>query len=662
MNIYTTDFQNIETIQAFITENKLTNYKHVHIQLLLTEQNKEIIYKIKNIIPHATVHTVTVKSTDKTNKTVITCITSNDTPIQYTVHPNGNLLETNDNSYWKSKYESLIHSEQKLRSLFENNSDIVFATDLLGNITDVNEVFQRVLGYKKEDILHKNALHFLNEKDVKLVKSHFVNSLKGNQVTYELNISNKHNVNKTFLMKNIPIIVQKRKIGIFVIGKDITEQKIAEKKIAYLASYDMETGLPNKWTFNQKLEEELINDKSLQKAIIVIDLDRFKFINSSLGHEVGDYFLKIIVSRLKMVIPPEGYFARFGGDKFTLLVTSVKSVDEVIQLSQSILSKINEPLTHRGKEYYVSASIGISIYPNDGKEKESLLRNGDTALNRAKQQGGNKIKFFSADMNEQALFKMELEGYLRKALQKDEFFLTYQPFINFYTGEIIGAESLIRWDHPKLGLVSPLEFIPLAEETGLILNIGNWVLQTACEQAKKWQEKGAKDFTISVNVSAVQFQGIHFVEEVKEVLEKSGLQPKYLKLELTESVMLQNVQYSIGVMKELQKLGVQISIDDFGTVYSSLSYLKDLPANNLKIDRSFIQNLHANTKDMAIVRAIVAMSKGLDLKVIAEGIEQQVQWQLLKEMGCDFAQGYYISKPLSAKQFETFLATGTRTT
>ncbi|WP_223700738.1 bifunctional diguanylate cyclase/phosphodiesterase [Sutcliffiella deserti] len=555
--------------------------------------------------------------------------------------------------------KSMERSEQRYKSLFDHNTDIVFSIDLFGRILSVNPRFSEIFGFTEKQLLRKSALSFLKPNDVERVTNHFYKALQGIEQTYEVKLVERDGQESTYLIKHIPIIVDGQKAGIYGIGRDITAQKKAEERVAYLAYYDPETALPNRQNFSERLCNELreIKLKKVKQkiAILFIDFDRFKLINDSLGHYVGDELLKLIIERMQKTIPASSYLGRFGGDKFTLLLASIKSIDEVINVAQGLLNVIKKPIVYNDQEFYVTASIGVSMYPNDGIDDDSLLKNADAAMNQAKKIGGNRIKFYSTDMNNQALYRIELESYLRKALEKKEFFLCYQPFVDIQSDKVIGAEALIRWNHPKLGLVSPAEFIPLAEETGLITEIGAWVLMTACQDAKRWQEKGLGYLTISVNVSAHQFQQSSFIDEVKKALGASGLAPSYLQLELTESVMLRNATYSIALMQELQNLGVQISVDDFGTGYSSLSYLRDLPINNLKIDRSFIKNLRFDTKDVAIVNAIVTMGKGLNLKVIAEGIETEEQLHLLDNLSCDVAQGFYLSKPCKVDDFEHFI-------
>lgn len=548
-------------------------------------------------------------------------------------------------------------SEQYYRSLFDNNTDIVYSTDLQGQFTSVNPAFEKMFGYQKDELIGKSALKYINNEDVPRVRMHFYRAIKGKEQFYNININSKTGENNLFHLRNIPITVNGECVGIYGIGRNITEQKKIEDRIVQLAYYDQETGLPNRVKFTEKLSELLQRAKKKKRmlAVMVLDMDRFKIINDSLGHDAGDEILKEISKRIQEVLPTGSYLGRFSGDKFNLVLSKNVGIEEVIKVAKSILRRVSAPIFHSEQEFYVTASIGISLYPNDGLDEITLLKNADIAMNRSKYPGGNRITLYSNEMNEEALRRLELESYLRKALQKEEFFLCYQPLIDLTSGKLYGSEALIRWNHPILGLVSPGDFIPLAEETGLIEEIGSWVLRTACKQNKKWQKQGLKDLTVSVNVSANQFQQVKFVREVKKALADSGLEPQYLTLELTESTMLRNIEHSIEVMRSLQDIGVRVSIDDFGTGYSSLSYLKDLPINTLKIDRSFINNLKIDTSDIAIVKAIITMGHGLAVKVVAEGVETEEQIELLKDLNCHYAQGFYLHRPLTTEDFEQVL-------
>ncbi|MED3572431.1 EAL domain-containing protein [Cytobacillus praedii] len=563
------------------------------------------------------------------------------------------LMQATHNDFYLLN-ESLKVSEQYYESLFNTNTDLVFSTDLNGQIKNVNPAFEKTLGYSKDEIIGKSAMRLIKSEDVPRVRMHFSKALKGKEQYYNVDIQSSSGETNLFQIKNIPIIVNDECVGIYGIGRNITEQKKIEDKITELAYYDHDTGLPNRVKFTKQLEHMLSRAKKKKRmlAVLSIDIDRFKLINDSLGHFAGDMVLKELAYRIEKALPSGSYIGRFGGDKFTVVLSKDVDVEEVMKASKMVLQEISNPVGHKGQDFYVTASIGVSLYPEDGQDEHSLLKNADIATNRSKNQGGNRITFFSNEMNEQAITRLELESYLRRALQKKEFYLMYQPLIDLETGEIFGSEALIRWNHPKLGLVSPADFIPLAEETGLIEEIGSWVLRTACMQNKKWQLLGYDRISVSVNVSAFQFQQPGFLKEVKRALNDSKLEPHYLTLELTESTMLKNVDYSIDTMRSLQNLGVKVSIDDFGTGYSSLSYLKNLPINTLKIDRSFINNLRVNTSDIAIVKAIITMGHGLAVKVLAEGVETKEQIELLKELKCHYAQGFYIHKPLLITDFE----------
>jgi diguanylate cyclase (GGDEF)-like protein/PAS domain S-box-containing protein len=549
-------------------------------------------------------------------------------------------------------------SEQRYKSLFEHNTDIVYSTDLHGNLTSVNPAFEQVLGYKKEEILYTNSLKYINPNDIPRVSHYFYRTLRGKVQTYNLEIPTKSGEKLLFQIKNVPIIVDGKKVGIYGIGRNITEQKKAEEKIAYLAYYDPDTHLPNRTKLMEIIDEQLekAERKHRKLAVMLIDLDRFKLINDSVGHYAGDEILKQIVLRIQHVLPIGAQLGRFHGDKFCLLLTGQTDAQAAFEAAMRITKEVAKPILYENKEFFITASIGVCFYPDDGVDKHSLLKNADIAVNMAKKSGGNRIQFYAAKMNEEMLYRLEMEGYLRKALENQELFLCYQPIMDIHTGAIIGNEALIRWHHPKLGLVGPGEFIPLAEETGLIHDIGRWVLETACKQTKEWQQLGNEQLSVFVNVSAVQFQHEHFIDDVKQALRQSQLSPNCLHLELTENSMLRHLSNSIQVMNELKQLGVGIAVDDFGSGYASFSYLKRLPATTLKIDRSFIEQLHTNQSDTAIVKAIITMGHGLGLKTIAEGVETVEQLELLKMLHCRYAQGYVLYPPLAAEELAGYMA------
>lgn len=428
---------------------------------------------------------------------------------------------------------------------------------------------------------------------------------------------------------------------------------LIEETVLNLFSYDSGTGIANKMKFMEKLEKQmsLFRKRNEPLALLIIDIDRFRTINDNLGYDVGDYILREMAFRLKDSIPQEAYFGTISGGKFSLLLTKNVKVGSIRGIANQLLENIAIPFFYQNQEIYLTGSIGISLFPSDGLNQQGLLKHADTAVNRSKQLGGNRVCFYSSKMNRQIQKRFKRENFLRKALCKQELFLCYQPLMELKTGVIVGNEALLRWNHPQLGLVAPSEFIPLAEELGIIDQIGAWALKSACEQTKKWQMNGFPHLGISVNVSAQQFQKPYFYQQVLYILHETGIAPHDLTLELTETTMLQRIEYSKRLIGKFQRLGVRISMDDFGTGYSSLSYLRSLPINSLKIDRSFVKNLHETPIDMAIMKSIISLAEGLNIDLVAEGVETKEQAILLRDMRCDYAQGYYIQKPLPPHEY-----------
>ncbi|OQW91820.1 MAG: diguanylate cyclase [Beggiatoa sp. IS2] len=425
-----------------------------------------------------------------------------------------------------------------------------------------------------------------------------------------------------------------------------------EEQLAYLANYDVLTQLPNRNLLAERLRQSLGQASRHQQSIVILalDLDNFQMINDSLGHEFGDNILIEIARRLNHAIPLGATVARMGGDEFVVMQESDNPVKDVSELSQCLLDTINKSIILNSHEIFVTASIGISVYPSDGEEASVLLKNANTALSGAKAQGKNTSQFFTAEMNVAALKRLLLENQLRKVLARDELQVYYQPQIDLKSNQIVGMEALVRWQHPELGLLTPNKFIPVAEETGLIIPIGEWVLRMACQQNQLWQVAGLPPLRMSVNVSSRQFQCPTLLETIQNVLADTCLNPIYLELELTESVLMEGhadgKTDNLTILRELKKMGVRIAIDDFGTGYSSLSYLKRFPVNTLKIDRSFIQDICHNRDDAAITTAIIAMAHSLQLSVVAEGVETLGQLEFLRHRRCEVAQGFLFSRPL----------------
>ena len=454
--------------------------------------------------------------------------------------------------------------------------------------------------------------------------------------------------------------------GIVCVAKDITERKRAEEKIKYLAYYDSLTGLPNRDLFRDRVDQALKLGGRYDRiiAVLFLDLDNFKQVNDSLGHHVGDWLLKRVsllvqkslrdsdtISRNEI----ENVLSRQGGDEFTILLTEIEQSEDAAAVAKRILQLLSEPVTLGKEEIYVSASIGIAIFPHDGDDMDTLLQNADTAMYHAKEQGKNNYQYYKKSMHDSAFEKMTLENHLRKALNRSEFQLYYQPQVEAGTGRIVGLEALIRWLSPELGMVSPADFIPLAEERGLIGPIGEWVVHTACVQNREWQLGGLPKMPVSVNISSKQFQRLTIMKIIENALTESGLEPQYLKLEITESAIMEESEVTVRAMQKLNKMGLHFIMDDFGTGYSSLSYLKRFPIDAIKIDRSFIRGLHVDPDDEAIANAIISMAHSLGMKVVAEGVETEAQLAFLRKQGCDEIQGFLFSRPVPAGEIPDLL-------
>ncbi len=463
---------------------------------------------------------------------------------------------------------------------------------------------------------------------------------------------------------------QLKALSIVGTAQDISERKRSEREIHRLAYYDSLTGLPNRVLFKDRVAQALLHARRYKTTVatLFLDLDRFKVINDTLGHNIGDLLLKHVADRLaesvrhsdtvgRSVETEEQHsLARLGGDEFTVLLTNLHDVQDAGLVARRVLDALAKPFSIEGHEIFVTASIGISIFPVDGDSVDSLLKNADSAMYHAKEQGRNNFQYYSNAMNAAATKRLELEGELRHAAERDEFVVYYQPQVDLHTGQVIGAEALVRWHHPERGLLAPEEFLPVATETGLIRIIDEWVLRTACRQNREWQDRGFPAIGISVNVSNSLFHGSTLLESVKEALAATGVSPNNLNLELTESIAMRNVEASITMLHSLKGIGVRLWMDDFGTGYSSLSYLQRFPINVVKIDQSFVRDLLTPNCPMPIVRAIIAMVHSLRLTVLAEGVEQEGQRTILLDEGCDYAQGYLFGRPMPADKFASLLS------
>jgi diguanylate cyclase (GGDEF)-like protein len=431
----------------------------------------------------------------------------------------------------------------------------------------------------------------------------------------------------------------------------ITER--TQTRLFQLAHYDALTGLPNRLLFLDRLRQAMTQANRSERlvAIMLLDLDRFKAVNDTLGHSLGDRLLTHIAERLTACVREGDTIARLGGDEFTVLIPELRHIQDAASIAQKIVEHLDRPFALNGHEVFITPSIGIAFYPFC-EDIEELLVNADTAMYEAKNLGGNNYQFYTYEMRTASHERLALESALRRALDHNELVLHYQPQLDLASGRIVGAEALIRWQHPELGLIAPADFIPLAEETGLIIPIGEWALHAACAQARAWQNRGLPELRVAVNLSARQFYQKDFVATVTDILAQTGLAARHLELELTESTLMQNTAGTVTALTELHQRGVQIAMDDFGTGYSSLSYLKRFPVDRVKIDRSFVADVITDPDDAAIVSAIIAMTRSLGLRVTAEGVETEAQINFLCEQGCHEIQGYLIGRPLPAVEFE----------
>ena len=444
-------------------------------------------------------------------------------------------------------------------------------------------------------------------------------------------------------------------------AQKLAEQiRLAKDQLDYLAHHDVLTDLPNRILLNDHLRQtiELARRQGKQLAVMYMDLDQFKYINDSLGHAVGDQLLQLVAQRLASCVRQSDILSRQGGDEFVLMLPFIQSTQDAVLAAQKILTMFALPHSTGQHDLHVSMSIGISIYPDDGQDAETLLQNADTAMYCAKESGRNNYKFFEQGMNVRAVQRQSTEVSLRRALEQQEFVLHYQPKINLYSGMVVGVEALIRWQHPERGLLLPAQFIPIAEDCGLILPIGRWVLRTACNQAQVWRQAGLPAIIVAVNTSALEFRAKDFIENIRSILEDTGYESRYLELELTENILMQDAVSADSALHVLADLGVKLAIDDFGTGYSNLSYLRQFPIDTLKIDQSFVSQMTRNPDDAALVTAVINMAKSLKLHVIAEGVETPEQYAFLVAQQCDEGQGYYFGQPVVAEALATLLQTG----
>lgn len=569
----------------------------------------------------------------------------------------------NDSNDLLMRQDELIESKAKLSVTLDSIGDGVITTDINGKITYMNPIAETLTGWLQEEALgkdHQEVLNIINEFSRKMVGSPIIKALAQKRVVgldKDTLLITKKGAELPIDDSASPIIDhQGDTLGAVMVFRDLFEKKKYEEQIRYYAFHDTLTGLPNRRLFYEKIAIAMVNSQrnTHPMALLFIDLDHFKFINDSLGHDLGDLLIKEVSSRLIACVREKDIVARLGGDEFTIIMEDIAK-EQLEQTAKRMIQSLSTSYMLKGNELFITPSIGISLFPEDATDVDTLIKNADTAMYYVKMNGKNNYFYFNKEMNQQLNRKRLIHKGLRKAIEKNEFILYYQPKVELGTGKIIGVEALIRWMHPELGMVPPNEFITIAEETGQIKSIGKWVLHTACRQGQEWIEKGFIPLRIAVNVSLQQLMQDDFINNVEEVLHETGFNAANLEMEITESVM-QSGEYTINMLHKLKEMGIYISIDDFGTGYSSLSYLKRLPLDALKIDKSFVDDIQIDQTDSDIVKTIIALAKNLKLKCIAEGVETEVQTHFLKENGCHEVQGYFISKPIHVTEFEQLIA------
>ncbi|MEG4803526.1 EAL domain-containing protein [Microcoleus sp. ARI1-B5] len=552
--------------------------------------------------------------------------------------------------------EKLRKSEERFHLLTRATNDAVWDFNLSRNEYWLSEEFEKVFGYKLNEtqtIELESWWLNVHPEERERVMSSFNEAMNSEAQCWSEEYSfRRADGGYVFVLDRGYIIRNASGEAVRAIGTmmDITQRKQAEEIIRYQAVYDQLTGLPNRILFNDRLLASLRQAKKTKKmlAVMFLDLDRFKKINDTLGHAAGDRLLEGFAGRISDTLRSTDTVARWGGDEFTVLLPELNCLEDAVKTAQRILDNLKPAFKLEGQPFHISSSIGIALYPNDGEDAETLVKNADAALYRAKERGRNNYQLYTAKINPQGSQLLNLENRLHEALEQGEFEVFYQPKVNITTWKIQGMEALVRWQHPELGLVAPATFIPIAEENGLIVPIGEWVLQTACAQNKAWQDALQPDLRVAVNFSARQFQQFNLVQMVAKCLEKTGLAPKYLELEITETTAMQDVDYTTKVLRDLQSMGVQIALDDFGTGYCSLNYLKKFPLNILKIDKSFVSELTTDPCERAIANAVATLGRDLNLSVVAEGVETKEQLDCLRSLHCHEIQGHYFSAALSA--------------
>ena len=577
----------------------------------------------------------------------------------------GSMIERAANS------EALFEEKERAQVTLNSIGDAVMSTDISGQVTYLNAIAESLTGWSKDEAIGhplEDVLRIVNGATRETAANPMALAIRENKIvalTPNCILIRRDGVESAIEDSAAPIHDRRGQVtGAVMVFHDVSVARAMILKMSYLAQHDSLTDLPNRMLLNDRLTEAIaLSSRHERKlAVLFLDLDRFKHINDSLGHIVGDRLLQSVGRRLFTCVRSSDTVSRQGGDEFVVLLWEVKHAPDAAVAAEKILQALREPHLIDQHELHITGSIGIVTYPDDGTDAETLMKKADFAMYHAKETGRDSYQFFKSEMNVQAIERQSLEGSLRHAIERQELLLYYQPKINLATGGMTGVEALIRWHHPQRGLVPPGQFIAIAEECGLIVPIGRWVLSEACRQARAWQAAGLPPMCVAINISSVELRAPGFASGVRAILRETGLEPRYLELELTETFLMQDSRSTAEVLKELKEIGVLLALDDFGTGYSSLSYLKRFPIDAVKIDQSFVRDLTTDPDDAGIVTAVIAMGRSLHMRVVAEGVETREQLAILQEHGCPQGQGYYFSRPVPAVEFRQLLEFGVRST
>jgi diguanylate cyclase (GGDEF)-like protein/PAS domain S-box-containing protein len=550
--------------------------------------------------------------------------------------------------------QAVVASERELQRIIDQMQDTYYRTDAEGKLDRISPSVQNLLGYAPEELVGRRLADvYADPKE----RQDFLERLAASGGTlsgYESRLRHKEG-HEVWVETNSQYLFNQEGsfIGVEGISRDNTERRRNEARIEFLAHHDPLTDLPNRLLLRDRLERAIVQGERTESrvALVFIDLDRFKTVNDSLGHPVGDRLLREAAQRLRKCVREMDTVSRQGGDEFLIVLTDLKDSDAVTRVAEEILATMSVPFSLDGHDVAISCSVGVAVFPEDGRDFDELLKKSDIAMYNAKEAGRNAFRYYTERMNIDALERLDLQNRLWRGLERDEFILHYQPVVELATHRIVGAEALVRWNSPDDGLVMPGRFIAVAEECGLIVPLGDWVLREACRQLRRWHDAGHGQLFLAVNLSAIQFRRGSVEESVIRALRDAGADPSALELELTESILLQGAEHVLASVRQLKSLGVKLSIDDFGTGYSSLAYLKRFAVDKLKIDQSFVSNLPADADNAAIVGAVVQMAKSLNLQVVAEGVESEQAVEHLRSLECDYAQGYHFGRPVAAEEF-----------